>query len=116
MTKLSSSLENLMNLTRILPSLAGAALACAVLAAPAANAQTTTQSSLTVNTTVPPTPTTTSAQEALPVSGPLNIVGQAFADPAGGPTTMVYSTDGYDPLSITGASGRYRHTCQANIT
>src|SRR4051812_26692595 len=116
MTKLSSSLENLMNLTRILPSLAGAALACAVLAAPAANAQTTTQSSLTVNTTVAAKPTTTSTQEALTVSGTLNIVGQAVVDPAGGPTTMVYFIDGYDTLSITGASGRYRDTCQANIT
>src|SRR3954471_7964401 len=117
MTKtLSSSLENLMNLTRILTSVAGAALACAVVAAPAANAQTTTASTLTVSTTVAAKPTTTSTQEALTVSGTLNVVGSAIVDPAGGPTTMVYYIDGYDTLNITGASGRYSHTCQANIT
>src|SRR4051794_32981463 len=117
MTKtLSSSLENLMNLTRILTSVAGAALACAVLAAPAANAQTTTASTLTVNTTVAAKPTATSTQEALTVSGTLNVTGEAIINPAGGPTTMVYYIDGYDTLNITGASGRYRHTCQANIT
>jgi len=117
MTKtLSTSLEKLMNLTRILTSVAGAALACAVLAAPAANAQTTTASTLTVNGSVAPKPTASSTQEALTITGTLNITGSAIVDPAGGPTTMVYFIDGYDTLNISGASGRYSHTCQANIT
>ena len=102
-----------MNLTRILT--AGAVLACAVLAAPAAKADTTSTSSLTVSSSIPAKPTSTSTLEALTVSGTVNIVASAIIDPAGGPTTVVYYIDGYDTAKISGASGAYRHTLQANI-
>jgi len=124
--KLSSSLENMMNLTRILPSIAGAALACAVLAAPAANAQTTTSSSLAVNSSIAAktvtTPTSSTTLEALSASGTLGFSATAIVDPAGGPTTVVYYADGLGdgstatPVRITGASGTYAHTLQASIT
>jgi hypothetical protein len=52
MTNHKHSLENLMNSSRNLPWLAGAVVACAVLAAPAARAQTTTQLTTAPTSTV----------------------------------------------------------------
>jgi hypothetical protein len=118
MTNHKPSLEQTMKTNRnILPWLAGAALACAVLAAPAAQAQTVSTSTPTAIGTVGSTavkvgapgsaagvdPVTkapvASLGPAIALSGPISITASYIPDPAGGPATMAYSID------ATGVSG-----------
>jgi len=120
MTNHKLSLEQAMKTNRnILPWLAGAALACAVLAAPAARAQTvstvtrTTSGFIGTVTQVSPTGTVSAiglnptAGIALPpgvtVSGPVTVTANYIPDPAGGPATMAYSIDATG-LSATDAT------------
>jgi hypothetical protein len=133
MTNLNHPLEQTMKTNlNILPWLAGAVLACVVLAAPAARAQTvstalpTTTGSvgvakvaikLTTSTGLVATPILAAGPELVLLSGPVSVTASYIPDPAGGPATMAYAIDA-TKVAGAGASGTAYSavTAQANIT
>jgi hypothetical protein len=134
MTNHKHSLEQMMNSSRNLPWLAGAVLACAVLAAPAARAQTITATSATptstaggtlikaqpVNQTVGATATplpSTSAPEAIGSSGTATTTATVSVDPNGGSTVVELYYD-LSKLALKGAKSlqAYHTTGQGRVT
>jgi hypothetical protein len=128
MTNHKHSLEQTMSFPRNLPWLAGAVVACAVLAAPAARAQTITATSATATSTAGSSPVakpvaqsgavgvtsaplpSTSAPEAIVSTGAADITYTVSVDPNGGPTVveMFYNLT---KLLLKGAkSGAIYHT------
>jgi hypothetical protein len=123
----------------ILQCLAGAALACAVLAAPAAQAQTVSSSTPSTSGTVGTKSTATgitkvgpargaagaaavapiaSGPEAVALKGPVSVTASYIPDPAGGQATMAYFIDATQ-ITGTGASTGATYTVatgQANST
>jgi hypothetical protein len=132
MTNLNHSLEQTMKTNlNILPWLAGAVLACVVLSAPAARAQTvstalptTTGSVGVAKVAIKPVASTSAVAvtaaagpELVLLSGPVSITASYIPDPAGGPATMAYAVDA-TKVAGAGASGTAYSaaTAQANLT
>jgi hypothetical protein len=130
--------ENTMNTKRNILAGVGAALACALLAAPAAQAQTVSSSTPTATGTVGTTSSgiivnrvggristgaaavapIAAGPEAVSLSGPVSVTASYIPDPAGGQATMAYFIDATQ-ITGTGASTGSTYvvaTGQANST
>jgi hypothetical protein len=120
--KISPHLEQLMKTHRnILPLLGAIVAACAILAAPSAQAQTVSVVNGTLKGTVAGTAATVKAgtvdNETVTFTGPFSISANWIPDPAGGPATMALFLDATSVVG-TGASTltKYANSAQASLT
>jgi hypothetical protein len=109
--KLAHSLENTMKINRTLSWLAGAVLACGLLAAPSAKAQTTSAKAVTVNST---------SATGLHVTGTATYTATYVPDlsnPAGTTDTVEVDLDGTKLTATDAAGNAYTlPTCISRLT
>jgi hypothetical protein len=107
-----AKLEQTMKTIRTLPWLAGAALAC-LLVAPAAKAQVVSSASVTVATA----PATATKPSPITWTATVPFQSTYIADPSGAVGTMVYWLDASKATGVDASGKTYTATaCQHNVT